>query len=483
MPPDAPHSPNRPFLKALRAGVRLPALAWRAVRWRQLRGGWFPRHLLHHRPFDPGRLPPGVPLDVMVLVADHFEPPSRFGEAIGARVVRSWCDAYREIALRHRDADGRLPQHTWFYRAEYRNRGCLEALSEAAFAGLGEIEFHLHHGYASHQSFAAQLQDGLKWFNRAGAMLTAEALPRQRFGYVAGNWSLDNGAGDDALSGCNTELLALRQAGCFADFTFPALGSLAQPRKTNAIYYATDGPEPKSYDDGKDVAVGVVPSGDLLIFQGPSVVDWQRGRLEDGALEDFAPPAADRLRAWLRANVHVRGRPEWLFVKLHSHAVQSQVAFLGAGLEEMFAAMEEHWNRPPFQLHYVTAREAYNIVRAAESGRTGDPDDYRDFEVPPPANRKVRCRGADWLLHCHTPQQVCLKVFGSEAVHIELAEGPLRSISGKVRRLDARFADNRVCGLEVDGEGPFNAELAAGAVWACAVPELGCGGGVANVAG
>src|SRR5262249_24310272 len=162
----------------------------------------------------------------------------------------------------------------------------------------------------THQTFAAKLQAGVDWFNRVGAMLTAEAHPRRRFGYIAGNWALDNGAGDDSKSGCNTELIALRDAGCYADFTFPPLGSHSQPRKTNAIYYATDGPEPKSYDAGNDVIAGRASPGDLLIFQGPLVIDWARGQFEDSALESFAPPSPHRLHSWLRANIHVQGRPE-----------------------------------------------------------------------------------------------------------------------------------------------------------------------------
>jgi hypothetical protein len=35
-------------------------------------------------------------------------------------------------------------------------------------------------------------------------------------------------------------------------------------------------------------------------------------------------------------------------------------------------------------LHYVTAREVYNIIKAAEAGLTGSPHDYRDYELPPP---------------------------------------------------------------------------------------------------
>ena len=38
-------------------------------------------------------------------------------------------------------------------------------------------------------------------------------------------------------------------------------------------------------------------------------------------------------------------------------------------------------------LHYVTTREAYNIAKAAEAGKSGNPNDYRDYIIPPPVNR------------------------------------------------------------------------------------------------
>ena len=37
------------------------------------------------------------------------------------------------------------------------------------------------------------------------------------------------------------------------------------------------------------------------------------------------------------------------------------------------------------RLHYVTAREMYNIAAAAMDGAEGDPNDYRDYLIAPPA--------------------------------------------------------------------------------------------------
>jgi hypothetical protein len=37
----------------------------------------------------------------------------------------------------------------------------------------------------------------------------------------------------------------------------------------------------------------------------------------------------------------------------------------------------------------MTAREAYNVVKAAEDGREGNPEDFRDFLIPKPVNTMI----------------------------------------------------------------------------------------------
>jgi hypothetical protein len=456
-------SPN-PEMPApwLRTISRLPLLAFRALRWRALRGGWLPDYLRRPR-FDRRNFAPGQTIDVMVLTADHYEPAKRFGDAAAVESVRSWCAAYERMARKHGDADGRPPQHTWFYRYDYPNRDCVQALSESVFRGFGEVEFHLHHGHDAHETMVATLRDGVNWFGRCGAMRTAEERPRQLFGYVAGNSALDNGAGDDSLSGCDTEISALRDAGCYADFTFPSLGSPAQPRKVNAHYYATEDGKPKSYNDGVDVEAGRKPSGDLMLFQGPVAIDWRMGGFEEGALENSSQPHPQRLAGLLAGNVHVVGRPEWIFVKTHTHAMQNRDAFLSDDMDAMYEAMETWWNRPPYRLHYVTAREAYNIVKAAEAGCSGDPNDYRDYLIPPPANRMISCN-LPWLLHSYTPERIHVEVLEEGSARLEFAGRPLRSVAGRVREVEAEFHDGELTGLRIEGEGPFEVDCEGAAV-------------------
>jgi hypothetical protein len=51
----------------------------------------------------------------------------------------------------------------------------------------------------------------------------------------------------------------------------------------------------------------------------------------------------------------------------------------------MFSYLETRYNDgSDWRLHYVSAREMYNIVKAAEAGRAGDPGQYRDFLIPRP---------------------------------------------------------------------------------------------------
>jgi hypothetical protein len=442
--------------------TRLPWLVYRLFRWHALRGGWLPRYLRRHRAFDRRAFPPDQPIDLIVLCSDHFEPARRYGDAAAVEAVRSWCADYEKLAGGHRDADGRPPQHTWFYRYDYPNAGCVRELSASAFRGFGEVEFHLHHGHDTYETMLATLQGGVDWFNRFGAMRTAEARPRQRYGYVAGNSALDNGAGDDALSGCPTELRALRETGCYADFTFPSLGSPAQPRLTNCIYYAREDGRSKSYDRGAPVEAGRPREGDLMLFQGPVFIDWRRGCVEDGALENTSPPHPRRLAGWLSAHVHVPGRPEWVFVKLHTHAMQNRASFLSAENDAVFTAMETWWNRPPFRLHYVTAREAYNLVKAAEAGMSGDPNDYRNFEVPPPANRLVLCDKA-WRLVSQTPERTHVELLEPGPARLEFARGDLASVAGRIREVEAIYRGEVLVDLRIDGEGPYEVNRRAAA--------------------
>lgn len=356
---------------------------------------WLPAYLsgLRKRP-RPGK----GPVHVMFCFVDHYEP--RWGkcdyETERAR-VRRWCEDYPKLCDGHRDADGRPPRHSFFFpEEEYRPEHMRDLVGLCA-GGYGEIEVHLHHD----NDTEAGLREKLRGFTR---LLADEygALPVMPDGQVAwafvhGNWALDNSRPDGRWCGVNNELIVLREEGCYADFTLPSAPDATQTRTINSIYYATDDPHcPKSHDHGEPVRVGGQPSGDLMIIQGPLGLNWRWRkfgvvpRIENADVRRTSPPRNDRTDLWVRTAIHVAGKPDWIFVKVHTHGTQEGDVdtLLGPPTAALFSDLEARYNDGErYKLHYVTAREMYNIVKAAEAGCSGDPGLYRDHVVPAPTFR------------------------------------------------------------------------------------------------
>jgi hypothetical protein len=113
-------------------------------------------------------------------------------------------------------------------------------------------------------------------------------------------------------------------------------------------------------------------------------------KLENGELSGSNPPTQLRAGLWTRVGIHVPGRPEWIFAKLHTHGCVPANAdvLLGDHIRRMHATLQAEYNDGSnWKLHYVSAREMTNMVLAAEAGCTGDPGAYRDYLIaPPPLN-------------------------------------------------------------------------------------------------
>lgn len=334
------------------------------------------------------------PIHVIFCVVDHFEPISEGStrEQEHAR-MHDWVSRYPVIAGRHHDSDGRRPQHTWFYPGENYNQEYLDGLVQLCRQGLGEIELHLHHGHDSGETLRAKIQKALADFGRHGALVTQEYPPRQVYGFIHGNMAFDNSRGDSSVCGVNDEITILKETGCYADYSLPTAPCISQVNKVNAIYYAVDDPlKPKSHDTGIDAEVGHPPSGDLLIISGPLGFNWTSRkygcipRIENSEIQESNPPTPQRIRNWVTQGICVLGRPEWVFVKVSCHGAEdsSRPVLLGSVGDAMFDELERQYrDRPEFRLHYVTAREMYNLVKAAEAEEKGDPGDFLDYAIPP----------------------------------------------------------------------------------------------------
>ncbi len=109
--------------------------------------------------------------------------------------------------------------------------------------------------------------------------------------------------------------------------------------------------------------------------------------IENSAITAKEPGTARRVATWVDQNIHVEGRPEWVFVKVHTHGAPDLqgASLLGDGGRTMHRALTGLYNDGTrWILHYVTAREMFNIAMAAMEGKTGNPAEYRDYLLPPP---------------------------------------------------------------------------------------------------
>lgn len=366
------------------------------------------RAALSTRRRQPRRPLAGGPTDLFLCVTDHYEPHVGAPEAGLARARHEdWLNRYPQVARGHRDADGCPPAHTFCYPWDEHDPWELRTLADLCAAGWGEIELHLHHQDDTEATLRQKLREGIQTYHRAGA-LSVWPDGRPAFGFVHGNWALDNSRQEGGRNYCgvNNELTVLQEEGCYADFTFPAWQHTAQPRKVNSIYYAIDDPgRPKSYDSGRSARVGGGNREGLLLVQGPLVPYWARAKrggriaMDDGDLAACRRYEPARLDRWVKAGVHVAGRPDRVFIKLHCHGAAdgNRAALLGGDLEALFTDAEGRYNDGTrFRLHYVTAREMFNVIRATEDGAEDGPH-LRDWVLPPPG-ALARTPGQGWPL-------------------------------------------------------------------------------------
>lgn len=330
----------------------------------------------------------------MLCLVDHFEPANGMA---GARVqqerVKAWVEGYPKFADTHRDADGRAPQHTWFYPPHHDTR-FLQDLTELCKNGYGEIEMHLHHNHMepfpdTPETLRIKIMQCVEDYSRYGIFCLPDGS--KRFAFIHGDWSLDNARGSQ-FCGINNEINILSECGCYADFTFPSLGR-AQPAMVNKFYYAKDDPgKPKSYNRGREVRVKAGQEEGLLMVTGILGLRWKStGRrpglsIEASNLDDTDYAFEERIDYWVNNGTKIPGKENWVFIKLHTHGAREDAwgAMFGSKAENMFRYLEEKYNdRKKYFLHYTTAREMFNLIKSVEAGMVGEPNTFRDYLVSP----------------------------------------------------------------------------------------------------
>jgi len=279
-----------------------------------------------------------------------------------------WLKRWPEVADRHADSKGRHPQYTFFYPQEEYCAAFLDALADLRRRQVADVDIHIHHDGEGEQNFLERMEGFIdNLVNRHG--LLRKRNGQAVFGFIHGNWALDNSRPDGRACGLNNEITLLRNLGCYADFTMPSGNSPTQSRMVNTIYWTTDDPlRPRSFDCGVPVEPGKPGAGDLLMIPGPMGIRWSERvipRMEAGEIahNDLATP--NRVLRWLRLAPRIGND---IFVKLHTHGAQERnftALLLEGGLDNLFRILRQACERLGHELHYVSTWEMRLAVDAA----------------------------------------------------------------------------------------------------------------------
>jgi hypothetical protein len=310
-----------------------------------------------------------VPLErIWVTMADHFEPMCGRANLESAQArVRLWQSAWPVIAKRCRpDSAGRPPLYTFFFPEEEYHPTLIEPLAKMVSDGIADIEIHIHHDGEGREDFIDRITSFCNTLHAEhGALRKRNGM--LTFGFIHGNWALDNSRPDGRWCGLNDEIQILAGLGCYADFTMPSGDSPTQARLVNTIYWCTDVPDrPKSYDGGVPVVSGGGIEGDLLMIPGPLGIRWRDRllpRLETGELSGYDVATPYRAKRWVDLSPRIEGDS---FIKLYTHGAQERNSstLLGGGLEAAFDLLTAEADRRRCAIYFVSAWQMYVAIDA-----------------------------------------------------------------------------------------------------------------------
>ena len=312
-----------------------------------------------------------------VSITDHYEP-------LGGRVsidraldrVSRWQQAWPRIADdAPRDGAGKKPCYSFFYPQEEYRAELLAPLAEMTRDGIGDVEVHIHHDKETPAGFIEKMDTFCRTLRETHGLLH-DHNGRMVFGFIHGNWALDNSRPDGRWCGLTGEIELLRDLGCYADFTMPSIPSPTQGRVINQVYWCTGTPgRSKAFDRGIEATVGGGTQGDLLMITGPVGLRYSERlvpRMETGELAVYDPPTPYRVKRWLDLAPRVGGD---IFLKLYTHGAREDNAdmLLGtatkaSGLQEMFQWLHEAAQEQQIELHWASAYEMFCAVEALTHG-------------------------------------------------------------------------------------------------------------------
>ena len=319
------------------------------------------------------------PARLWLMVADHYEPYwNHASDEIAQGRVAHWLCRWPPIAARHRDSAGCPPRYTFFYPQEQYTPEVIEPLALMTAQGIADVEVHIHHDGEGQQDFLDRMGGFIEVLASRHGLLHREERGVV-FGFIHGNWALDNSRPDGRYCGLNNEITLLRDLGCYADFTMPAVPEPSQGGPINMIYWATDDPDrPRSYETGRPVVAkesrGESIRGDLLMIPGPLHLNWRdrpifKPRIETGELASNDRVRPERFTLWMEAAPRIG---DDAFLKLYTHGAPERNlnCLLGSDgeegdLDKLLCGIIEECQRSGVELHFASAWEMYQAIQAS----------------------------------------------------------------------------------------------------------------------
>ncbi len=313
--------------------------------------------------------------NVYFCLADHYEP--YFGSAsqeLARERVENWCRSYPEIAKKHKDSDGNMPKHSYFYPEEEYDEEIINNIKSLCERGLGDVEIHLHHDNDTAENLEITLNRFKTLLFEKHDLLRKDKNGNIVYGFIHGNWALDNSRPDGKWCGINNEIEVLIKTGCVYDMTMPSAPDNTQTKTINSLYFSREDGKCKSHNTGRILKPDKwAKDGELLMIQGPLTLNWKNRklglipRIESGELSGDAPPCEQRVKLWEYCNVSISGDSENIFIKLHTHGLENQnvdMFFENNGFDVLWSSLEKAFrDREGYSLHYVTAWEMYEKIR------------------------------------------------------------------------------------------------------------------------
>ncbi|MGE0374240.1 MAG: hypothetical protein AB7Q45_02405, partial [Planctomycetaceae bacterium] len=185
------------------------AIVWREFRARDMQHWW--RDYLF--PAEPsGRIGTPVaadePVHVFIALCDHFEPEfGRPPRTVSLARVDRWVEEYPQLFDTFRDADGRPPQHTFFFPQDEYRPEYLDRLAELCQAGFGDVDVHLHHDNDTAEGLRDKLDSFRETLHHRHGLLRRDPVSGGIvYGFIHGNWALCNSRIDGRWCGVDEEL-------------------------------------------------------------------------------------------------------------------------------------------------------------------------------------------------------------------------------------------------------------------------------------